>query len=154
MGGEEECGFGQVPFLAVVLLVPDLSRTEAAPYHEGLGTVACNGSSVGLWAQSRAILHRVRAIRSMLDLQPAQMEGDMTLRFIGTTSEHGNCPTLYEVVETGEILVQGERETDPEHLAQLRDVKDSETFVRVPRELLLRFAPRAEQPNSTEQTKE
>ncbi|MEC3997021.1 hypothetical protein VSR01_27335 [Actinacidiphila sp. DG2A-62] len=34
----------------------------------------------------------------------------MTLRFIGTTSEHGNCPTLYEVVETGEILVQGERE--------------------------------------------
>lgn len=69
----------------------------------------------------------------------------MTLRFIGTTSEHGNCPTLYEVVETGEILVQGERETDPEHLAQLRDVKDSETFVRVPRELLLRFAPHAEQ---------
>ncbi|MFF0127326.1 hypothetical protein ACFYTG_16590 [Streptomyces mirabilis] len=69
----------------------------------------------------------------------------MTLRFIGTTSEHGNCPTLYEVVETGEILVQGERETDPEHLAQLRDVKDSETFVRVPRELLTRFAPRADE---------
>lgn len=66
----------------------------------------------------------------------------MTLRFIGTTSEHGSCPTLYEVVETGEILVQGERETDPEHLAQLRDVKDSETFVRIPRELLTRFAPK------------
>ncbi|MGW0686347.1 hypothetical protein ACWD2L_23600 [Streptomyces sp. NPDC002754] len=42
----------------------------------------------------------------------------MTLRFIGTTSDHGNCPTLYEVEETGEILVQGEIETDPEHLAQ------------------------------------
>ncbi|MCX4827199.1 hypothetical protein OG746_00385 [Streptomyces sp. NBC_01016] len=66
----------------------------------------------------------------------------MTLRFIGTTSDHGNCPTLYEVEETGEILVQGERETDPEHLAQLRDVKDSETFVRIPRELLTRFAPK------------
>ncbi|MER5683170.1 hypothetical protein ACWD7C_12915 [Streptomyces sp. NPDC005134] len=66
----------------------------------------------------------------------------MTLRFIGTTSEHGNCPTLYEVVETGDILVQGERETNPEHLAQLRDVKDSETFVVIPRELLTRFAPK------------
>ncbi|MFE4796254.1 hypothetical protein ACFRFL_14325 [Streptomyces sp. NPDC056708] len=66
----------------------------------------------------------------------------MTLRFIGTTSENGNCPTLYEVVETGDILVQGERETNPEHLAQLRDVKDSETFVVIPRELLTRFAPK------------
>lgn len=65
----------------------------------------------------------------------------MTLRFIGTTSEDGDCPTLYEIVETGEILVQGDIETDPEHLAQLRDVKPSETFVRIPRELLIRFAP-------------
>jgi hypothetical protein len=93
-------------------------------------------------------------ILRMLDFQPAQMEGDMTLRFIGTTSEHGNCPTLYEVVETGEILVQGERETDPEHLAQLRDVKDSETFVRIPRELLTRFAPRDTEPTAEQQTKE
>ncbi|MEU9979516.1 hypothetical protein [Streptomyces sp. NPDC051014] len=66
----------------------------------------------------------------------------MTLRFLGTTSDNGNCPTLYEVVETGEILVQGDREIDPEHLAQLRDVKPSETFVRIPRELLTRFAPK------------
>jgi hypothetical protein len=70
------------------------------------------------------------------------MEGDMTLRFLGTTSDDGDCPTLYEIEETGDILVQGERETDPEHLAQLRDVKDSETFVRIPRELLVRFAPK------------
>ncbi|RZE89202.1 hypothetical protein [Streptomyces sp. SCA2-2] len=66
----------------------------------------------------------------------------MTLRFIGTTSEDGDCPTLYEVVETGDIVVQGDRLTDPEHLEQLRDVKDGETFVRVPRELLTRFAPK------------
>ncbi|WP_329460754.1 hypothetical protein [Streptomyces sp. NBC_01497] len=66
----------------------------------------------------------------------------MTLRFIGTTSENGDCPTLYEVVETGEILVQGDVETDPGHLAQLRDVKAGETFVRIPRELLVRFAPK------------
>lgn len=70
----------------------------------------------------------------------------MTLRFIGTTSDEGDCPTLYEIPETDEVLVQGDRETDPEHLAQLRDVKDSETFVRVPRSLLVRYAPKAEAP--------
>ncbi|MFJ5811278.1 hypothetical protein [Streptomyces sp. NPDC093093] len=37
----------------------------------------------------------------------------MTLRFIGVTSEYGNCPTLYEVVETGDIVVQGDVLTDP-----------------------------------------
>ncbi|MEV7788658.1 DUF6879 family protein [Streptomyces sp. NPDC088106] len=70
----------------------------------------------------------------------------MTLRFLGTTSDDGDCPTLYEIPETEEILVQGERETDPEHLAQLRDVKASETFVRVPRTLLTRYAPRTATP--------
>ena len=70
----------------------------------------------------------------------------MALRLIGTTSEEGDCPTLYEVEGTDEILVQGDRETDPEHLVQLRDVKETETFVRVPRSLLTRFAPRAEAP--------
>ncbi|MDC0769273.1 DUF6879 family protein [Streptomyces sp. HD] len=70
----------------------------------------------------------------------------MTLRFLGTTSDDGDCPTLYDIEGTGEILVQGERETDPEHLAQLRDVKESETFVRVPRSLLTRYAPRSGAP--------
>lgn len=70
----------------------------------------------------------------------------MTLRFLGTTSEEGDCPTLYEIEGTDEILVQGDRETDPEHLVQLRDVKPSETFVRVPRSLLTRYAPRGETP--------
>ncbi|MFE1882655.1 DUF6879 family protein [Streptomyces diastatochromogenes] len=65
----------------------------------------------------------------------------MALRFIGTTSDEGDCPTLYEIAGTDEILVQGDRETDPEHLVQLRDVKPSETFVRVPRSLLTRYAP-------------
>ncbi|MFG3207847.1 hypothetical protein [Streptomyces sp. NPDC048192] len=78
----------------------------------------------------------------------------MTLRFIGTTSEHGNCPTLYEVVETGDLVVQGDHLTDPEHLAQLRDVKDSETFVVVPRELLTRFAPRDTEQADESQEKE
>ncbi|GHF57821.1 DUF6879 family protein [Streptomyces griseosporeus] len=70
----------------------------------------------------------------------------MTLRFIGTTSDEGDCPTLYEIPETDEILVQGDRETDPGHLVQLRDVKPSETFVRVPRSLLVRYAPRTDAP--------
>lgn len=70
----------------------------------------------------------------------------MTLRFIGTTSDDGDCPTLYEIEETDEILVQGDRETDPGHLAQLRDVKSSETFVRVPRALLTRYAPSDDAP--------
>lgn len=70
----------------------------------------------------------------------------MTLRFLGTTSDDGDCPTLYEIDDTDEILVQGERETDPEHLAALRDVKPSETFVRVPRSLLTRYAPRTPAP--------
>ncbi|MEU5091736.1 DUF6879 family protein [Streptomyces sp. NPDC021356] len=70
----------------------------------------------------------------------------MTLRYLGTTSDDGDCPTLYEIPETDEILVQGDRETDPEHLVQLRDVKPSETFVRVPRALLTRYAPRAAAP--------
>ncbi|MET9835831.1 DUF6879 family protein [Streptomyces sp. NPDC006385] len=70
----------------------------------------------------------------------------MTLRFIGTTSDEGDCPTLYDIPETDEILVQGDRETDPDHLVQLRDVKSSETFVRVPRSLLVRYAPRTDSP--------
>ncbi|MBW5250287.1 hypothetical protein P8A21_13470 [Streptomyces poriferorum] len=65
----------------------------------------------------------------------------MTLRFLGTTSDGGDCPTLYEVEGTGDVLVQGDRVTDPVHLAMLRDVKESETFVIVPRDLLARFAP-------------
>ncbi|MFD9425273.1 MULTISPECIES: DUF6879 family protein [unclassified Streptomyces] len=66
----------------------------------------------------------------------------MTLRFLGTTSDDGDCPTLYEVEGTTDILVQGDRVTGPEQLARLRDVKESETFVLVPRDLLIRFAPR------------
>ncbi|MFF8554134.1 DUF6879 family protein [Streptomyces sp. NPDC015501] len=64
------------------------------------------------------------------------------LRFLGATSDDGDCPTLYEVEGTTDILVQGDRVTDPEQLAALRDVKAGETFVLVPRVLLVRFAPR------------
>ncbi|WP_329176736.1 hypothetical protein [Streptomyces sp. NBC_01477] len=64
------------------------------------------------------------------------------LRMIGTTSEDGNCPTLYEDVDSGDIVVQGYALTEPDDLAQLRDVLDGESFVVVPRELITRFAPK------------
>jgi hypothetical protein len=70
----------------------------------------------------------------------------MTLRFLGPTSDDGGCPALYEVEGTDEVLVQGERETDPEHIAQLRYAKESEAFIRVPRNLLSRYAPRRTTP--------
>ncbi|WP_084678220.1 hypothetical protein [Actinopolymorpha alba] len=59
----------------------------------------------------------------------------MKIRFLGSDSQGGGCPTLYEL-ESGEIVVQGQKLTDPEALAGVRDVLDGEEFVVVPRELL------------------
>lgn len=65
----------------------------------------------------------------------------MRLRLVGTTSAGGGCPTLYQT-DRGTYVVQGDVVTDPEALAQLRDVLPGETFVEIPRELLTRFAPK------------
>jgi hypothetical protein len=59
----------------------------------------------------------------------------MRLRLLGSTSEAGACPTLYET-DRGTIVVQGLQLTDPEALADLREVLDGESAVEVPRELL------------------
>lgn len=64
------------------------------------------------------------------------------LRVIGTTSDEGKCPTLYEDIDTGDIIVQGYTVTDPDEVAQLQNVLDGESFVVVPRQLLTRFAPK------------
>ncbi|MFF1909162.1 DUF6879 family protein [Kitasatospora sp. NPDC058218] len=64
------------------------------------------------------------------------------LRYIGSNSGNNGCPTLYEDVETGDVLVQGDAVTDPEEVAQLRNVKPGEGFVLVPRALLADFSPR------------
>ncbi|MFG1943113.1 hypothetical protein [Nonomuraea sp. NPDC048826] len=66
----------------------------------------------------------------------------MRMRFLGSTSEAGACPTLYET-DRGTIVVQGLRVTDAEALADLRDVLDGETAVEVPRELITEIAARA-----------
>jgi hypothetical protein len=64
------------------------------------------------------------------------------LRMLGTTSDDGKCPTLYEDLDTGDIIVQGYTVTDPDDVGQLENVLDGESFVVVPRELLTRFAPK------------
>ena len=66
----------------------------------------------------------------------------LQLRLLGTTSDEGKCPTLYEDLTSGDIVVQGYTVTDPEDVAQLQNVLDGESFVRIPRELLTRFAPK------------
>ncbi|MCT9010014.1 hypothetical protein [Streptomyces rhizosphaerihabitans] len=66
----------------------------------------------------------------------------LQLRMLGTTSDDGKCPTLYEDVASGDIVVQGYTVTDPEDVAQLANVLEGESFVRIPRELLTRFAPK------------
>ncbi|MEW1831118.1 hypothetical protein [Streptomyces sp. NPDC088196] len=66
----------------------------------------------------------------------------LQLRLLGTTSDDGKCPTLYEDLATGDIVVQGYTVTDAEDVAQLQNVLDGESFVRIPRELLTRFAPK------------
>nr|SBO98856.1 hypothetical protein BN4615_P8372 [Nonomuraea gerenzanensis] len=63
------------------------------------------------------------------------------MRFLGSTSEAGACPTLYET-DRGTIVVQGLQLTDAEALADLRDVLDGETAVEVPRELITEIARR------------
>ncbi|MBN6051999.1 hypothetical protein JYK22_08650 [Nonomuraea sp. RK-328] len=65
----------------------------------------------------------------------------MRMRFLGSTSEAGACPTLYET-DRGTIVVQGLRLTDPEARADLRAVLDGEDAVEVPRELIIEIARR------------
>lgn len=62
----------------------------------------------------------------------------MKLTFLKSSSNSGACPSLYET-DTGEIVVQGSRLTDPEAISQLRDVLPGEDFVVVPRSLLESF---------------
>jgi hypothetical protein len=61
---------------------------------------------------------------------------------LGSNSEVNQCPSIY-ATDRGTYVVQGQRVTDPEALAQLRNVLDGETFVEVPREVF-KFAPKVE----------
>jgi hypothetical protein len=65
----------------------------------------------------------------------------MRLRFLGSTSEAGACPSLYES-DRGTIVVQGLELVDFEARADLLHVLDGETAVEVPKELLIDIARR------------
>jgi hypothetical protein len=65
----------------------------------------------------------------------------MRLRFLGSTSEAGACPSLYET-DRGTIVVQGLELVDGEARSDLLHVLDGETAVEVPRELLVEIARR------------
>ena len=60
--------------------------------------------------------------------------GKVKLTFEGSTSPTGECPSLYRT-DRGTVVIQGKQVTDPEALAQLRDVLEGETFIEVPAEL-------------------
>ncbi|WP_367134833.1 MULTISPECIES: hypothetical protein [Streptomyces] len=66
----------------------------------------------------------------------------LRVRLIGTTSDDGKCPTLYEDLDTGDIIVQGYTVTETHKTKEFENILDGESFVRVPRELLTRFAPK------------
>jgi hypothetical protein len=65
------------------------------------------------------------------------------LRFVGSTSDKTGCPAIFEDLDTGDFLIQGDEVRDPGDRAQMYGYRDGETLVRVPRELLARFSPKA-----------
>ncbi len=59
----------------------------------------------------------------------------MRLRFVGSDSISGSCPTIY-ATDRDTYVIQGQTVTDPEALDDVRHVLPGETFVEVPKELL------------------
>lgn len=61
----------------------------------------------------------------------------MRLTYLGKTgtSDVENCPALY-ATDRGTFVVQGKRVTDPEAIADLRNLADDEFYVEVPADVL------------------
>lgn len=64
------------------------------------------------------------------------------LRFNGTGSGEGGCPSVHEDLDSGEIVVHGPPLKDPADIAQLRHLGEGEVPIVVPRELLVDFSPK------------
>ncbi|MFI6499191.1 hypothetical protein [Nonomuraea typhae] len=62
----------------------------------------------------------------------------MQLRFIVSSSDDGQCPSIYET-DRDTFVVQGMGVTTPETIAQARNLLDGEAFVEVPKELVRRI---------------
>jgi hypothetical protein len=63
------------------------------------------------------------------------------LRFLGTDSEQGTCPTAYET-DRGTFAVQGRLVVDQEALADCVNLGADEVVVEIPKDLV-RFFPQA-----------
>ncbi|MFF6793244.1 DUF6879 family protein [Streptomyces filamentosus] len=64
------------------------------------------------------------------------------LRFNGTGSGGGGCPSIHEDLESGEVIVHGPPLTDPQDVSRLQHLSDGEVAVVVPRELLTDWTPK------------
>ncbi|WP_093774286.1 DUF6879 family protein [Streptomyces sp. yr375] len=64
------------------------------------------------------------------------------LRFNGTGSGGGGCPSVHEDLDSGEVIVHGPPLTDSEDVAQLQHLSEGEVAVVVPRELLVDWTPK------------
>jgi hypothetical protein len=64
------------------------------------------------------------------------------LRFNGTGSGEGGCPSVHEDLDSGEIIVHGPPLIDQEDIAQLRYLGEGEVPIVVPRELLVDWGPK------------
>jgi hypothetical protein len=60
------------------------------------------------------------------------------VRFLGTDSQNGGSPTLYET-DRGTLVVRGYAITDEQALADLGDVPAGELDIEIPAELLRFF---------------
>lgn len=58
----------------------------------------------------------------------------MRLRFLGSNSEQGTCPAIYET-DQGTLAVQGKLVSDPEALVDCLNRAPDEVVVEIPREL-------------------
>jgi hypothetical protein len=63
------------------------------------------------------------------------------LRFLGTNSEQGTCPAVYET-DRGTFAVQGTLITDREALRDCVNLGDGEVVVEIPKALLPYFTAR------------
>jgi hypothetical protein len=64
------------------------------------------------------------------------------LRFNGTGSGEGGCPSVHEDLDSREIIVHGPPLSDPEDIAQLRHLGAGEVPIVVPRELISDWGPK------------
>ncbi|MEU6403122.1 DUF6879 family protein [Streptomyces sp. NPDC046985] len=64
------------------------------------------------------------------------------LRFNGTGSDGGGCPSVHEDLDSGEVIVHGPPLSDPADVAQLQRLSEGEVAVVVPRDLLVDWSPK------------